>query len=81
MTNKTETVEEFLARGGKIETLPSVEIENKSVTVRKTTKGPATIHSLSEGAFLFSEKSTRKKTKKTISNDEFKKLTGLNFPE
>lgn len=71
---KSETLDEFIARGGKIEKIPSVEPETKDI-IRKTTTGPATIHTLSEGELLFAEKSKRKKKKKkTVSDEEFAKL-------
>ena len=67
---KTETVEEYLARGGEIEVLPSVIEEEKEVNVRKTTVSPATLYHITEGAILFGEKRQTKSKKKTILSDE-----------
>ncbi len=67
---KRETVDEFVARGGNIEKIPSVEPENKDVNVRRTTTGPATLMTLGEGALFFTEKIKRKKKDKQIDNKE-----------
>lgn len=73
---KTESLKEFLERGGKIEKVEPVEPESKEVTVRKTTTGPATIYNLSEGELLFSEKrkKRKKKTKPKYTDEEFDKI-------
>lgn len=73
---KTESLQDFLERGGKIEKLDPVEPEEKEVTVRKTTTGPATIYNLTEGELLFSEKrkKRKKKQKPKYSDKEFEKI-------
>ena len=67
---KTETVEEYLARGGKIEVVPPQEVEDSEVNVKKTTVGPATLYHITEGAILFGEKRKTKSKKKTLTKDE-----------
>lgn len=60
---KVETVEEFLARGGKITVIPPVphETDNK---VHPTTSAAAPMMSLDEGAHFFSEVKKRQHEKK-----------------
>lgn len=71
MTKKTESVEEYLARGGKIEKVPPAIEEEKDATVRGTAITPATLYHITEGEILFAEKrKSRKKKKKTLSKDE-----------
>lgn len=67
---KHETVEEFLARGGKVQKLDPVEREDKDISVRRTTAGPANLMTLEEGALLFTEKIKRKKKEKKLDNKE-----------
>lgn len=64
---KTETLEEFLARGGKITVVPPVVRLDKEGTVKSTVSGPAVILSYSEADQLYGEKTTRKKTVKVIN--------------
>ena len=72
---KTETIEEFLARGGKITIIPPVKPEEgKNIIPTRTTIGHD-LMSLGEGEFLFGE--TRAKTapmKKRVNDDDFNKL-------
>ncbi len=62
---KVETVEEFLARGGKITKIPPAEAKNEDAVVRPTTAHGIHQMSLDEGAHYFAEikkkKSRRKK--------------------
>ena len=73
---KAETVEEFLARGGKINVLPPVEREETKHTMPVNTKIDYDMLSLGEGEFLFGETRTRKPTKPTkrVNNEEFTQL-------
>lgn len=74
MSKKTETVEEFLKRGGKIEKLDAVEAEEKDVSVRSTAMTPPTLHHITEGQLLFAEKKKSKAKKKNkISVKEVRK--------
>jgi len=66
---KSETIEEFLARGGKIEKIPYVEPENKTEPVRTNpTGGLPSIMSLSDGAHFFGETRKKKPTKDDFVN-------------
>jgi hypothetical protein len=68
MTNKKETIEEYLKRGGKVTQIPPEEYEEthtiKPITVPQ-------IMPLDHGELFFTEKQTRKK-----SSDEEKNLKG-----
>jgi hypothetical protein len=73
---KAETIEEFLARGGKVNVIPPVAREEQKHTLPVSTKIDYDMMSLGEGEFLFGETRTRKttKTKKKVSNEEFTSL-------
>ena len=60
--NKTteQLIEEFLAKGGKIEKIPYVDPDN-SQTIGSTNKKVPQIMTLAEGEELFGEKQKRKK--------------------
>lgn len=58
--SKTETVAEFLARGGKINVIPSAPVVTESITRSTTYKVPK-IYTLEEGAHLFGEKRSKGK--------------------
>lgn len=76
---KTETVEEFLARGGEIIVVPPQEQEETKNVIKSTVGGLPQLMTLSDGAHFFGE--TRKKRKKPVTNEEFKdKVTNLNLP-
>ena len=49
---KRETVEEFLARGGEIQSIPAVISEKKEINVRCTAAGPAVMLSSSSNPFI-----------------------------
>lgn len=62
---KTETIEEFLARGGRITFVPS-NVDNKKETVHSTVSSPVVIMSLDEAELFYSKgekkvKATKKK--------------------
>lgn len=62
---RVETVEEYLARGGSIQRIPSAILERQLDVTRKTTQGgPAIFLSLEEADLFFGEASKNKKPKK-----------------
>lgn len=65
---RTETIEEFLAKGGEITIVPPEEEEETKTIVRAISGGLPTIMTLSDGAHFFGE--TRKKKKKIVTKDE-----------
>lgn len=76
---KTETIEEFLARGGKIQKVPYQEPEQKEAPIRSTTgnTGLPTIMSLPDGAHFFGETRKKKQTKEDFVN----KVNKSNLPQ
>jgi hypothetical protein len=75
--SKIETIEEFLARGGKIEKLPYVPIYTEEKVIHSTTREMPNILTLDEGAMYYAEKikrPTKKKYKLDLSNIDLKKL-------
>ena len=60
---KVETVEEYLARGGKITVVPPQPYETDNI-VRSTAKHSAPLMDLDEGAHFFSEFKERKTKQK-----------------
>lgn len=70
-TIKTETVEEFLARGGKIQKIEPVEQEEKEVNVKQTVVGPANLMSKSSNPFSIDHMS------KEEFEEALKKIDGL----
>ena len=67
MQKKTESIEEFLKRGGTISKLPKVEKVEKQEILRQATGGPATFLSLAEADLFYGEAkiSKAKKPKKS----------------
>jgi len=57
--NKTESVQEYIARGGTIKKLPSGDV-SKEITAKSTYVGPATLLSYEEGDLFYGEKKVRK---------------------
>lgn len=77
-TTKKETIEEFLARGGRIQKFECVEPEEKNQPIRSnTTGGLPEIMTLSDGAHYFGETRKKKPTRK----DFLKKLEKSNLPK
>jgi hypothetical protein len=74
---KTESVEEFLARGGKINRLPPVENVFQEI-LKTNSSGPASIMSLAEADLFFGEskvnRSTKQKTSTTTSRIDLSSL-------
>jgi hypothetical protein len=73
---KAETIEEFLARGGKVNVIPPVVREDTKHTLPVNTKIDYDLMSLGEGEFMFGETRKRKVTKpiKRVNSDEFTQL-------
>lgn len=65
---KTETLEQYLARGGVIQIIPQHEKEKQQDVIRKTVAGePAVILSLEDASLFYGESSKTKKAKKKKS--------------
>lgn len=63
--SRVETLEEYLARGGSIQRIPSAILERQPDVIRTTTQGgPATFLTLEEADLFFGEASKNKKAKK-----------------
>jgi hypothetical protein len=76
---KTETVAEFVARGGKIQVFPEAERSVTAPVVRPTTPAAtANLMSLDEGAHFFAEIKPKKKRK---VKDLFKDIKVEFLPE
>ena len=78
---KTETLAEYIARGGTINILPFVKAVQKEELVKNNNSGPVTIISLEEAGLFFGESSSKKrKTKKTETKNS-PKLDLNSLPE
>ena len=68
---KTETLEEYLARGGKIQKIPEhiPEEPTAKVTVKSTSNEPPKPMCMLEGALLWGEKIVRKKKDNRYTGD------------
>lgn len=70
MSKKTETVAEFLARGGKVTVCPPGEVKVKdSVTVKSMAVGPANIMTYADADHYYGEKKERKASTKKPAKD------------
>lgn len=77
---KTETIEEFIARGGEVTIVPPEETQEVTPIVKGATGGLPTIMSLSDGAHFFGE--TRKKKKAPVTKEGFTdKVSNSTLPE
>ena len=65
---KTETLQEYLARGGKITRVESSQPEPQVETIKSTTSGLPTVMTLQDGALFFSE--SNKKSVVVVSRKE-----------
>jgi hypothetical protein len=66
---KTETIEEYLARGGKITKVPAAEPKKQIEVVKKTTAGePAIILTLEDASLYYGEQESGRKPKKPKSS-------------
>jgi hypothetical protein len=64
-TGPRETIEEYLARGGKVTYIPAVQSEeDQSNKVASSSGASATMMTLSEGALYFSESRAKPKERK-----------------
>ncbi len=61
---KVETIQEYLARGGKISILPSKEATSTIETLKQDNSGPVTILSLEEAELLYGKGKTLKPKKR-----------------
>jgi hypothetical protein len=69
MMNKRETIQEFLARGGKVTIVPAAKPEEEVPhTIKPVTTGLPKIMTLEDGGLFFGE--TRKKEKKPHSKED-----------
>jgi hypothetical protein len=67
---KTETIQEFLARGGKITRVPAIELTYKTESIKSTTAGgPAVFLSLAEADLMYGEQKIKKAKKVSVSID------------
>src|ERR1035437_2863742 len=66
---KTETIAEFLARGGAIKIVPAVQPTIKIESIKSATGGPATIISMEESDLYHGEFKARKPKKATSTID------------
>lgn len=72
---KKETIEEFLARGGKITRVaPVQQQEAQAEPIRVKTQLTYDVVSLGDGELLFGETRTRAKVAKPVSKEEYHKL-------
>jgi hypothetical protein len=79
---RKETIEEYIARGGKITVIPPVKPEDSSNTIPIKTLINYDLMSLGEGEFMFGEtRAKAKPMKKRVNDDEFAKmLESANLP-
>ena len=78
MSKKKETIEEFLARGGKVTIIPpEVEDPEEGVIVRPISSRSPTLYSLDEAQHFFGKKKVSKKKAKLFVNDILLKWKGL----
>jgi hypothetical protein len=71
---KRETVEEFLARGGKITKCSYKEPELKNKVISTSNAGPAVILTLSEADLFFGETKVKKKAAKPVAKVDINML-------
>lgn len=64
-----ETIEEFLARGGKIQRIEPAEIVDKGNTVRSTVKTPLIPMDLTMGQHFFAERIRRQRKERKFTGD------------
>lgn len=72
-----ETIEEFLARGGTVTTVPAETLEDDKCIIPVKTVIDFDLMSLGEGEYLFGESRTRKSKappKKRVSSEEFSSM-------
>lgn len=76
---KTETLEEFIKRGGKKTIIPAEKTPDETHLIKPNTTGLPKIISLDEGSHFFGE--TKKRKPKNMTNNEFiDGLKKLNLP-
>jgi len=67
---KKETIEEYLARGGKIQKVPSKPLEERELIIKVNSAPENRLLSLEEGEFYFSENRANKKAAKTVNLED-----------
>jgi hypothetical protein len=86
LSKKTESLQEFLSRGGKINVVPPKRPETKDSNVKSTVSNPVTILSYGDAENYYGQKTTRKRKVKKIDvtdlnmdvvPDDLKKILGL----
>lgn len=81
MKMRSETIEEFLARGGKVTVVEPQKTEEDKHTIPIKTKIDHDNMSLGNGELIYSEVKARK-PRKTISNEDFlKALNSAKLPQ
>ena len=65
----SETMEEFLARGGQIQQVAPVEVVEKGATVKSTVKTPLIPIDLTMGAHFFAERIKRQRKERKFTGD------------
>lgn len=66
---KHETIEEFLARGGKIQQIEAVKPKDNGITVKSTSKIPNIPIDITMGEHFFAEHVTRVKKERKFMGD------------
>ncbi len=86
MAKKNESIQEFLARGGKITVVPPAAVAEEKRVVKPTTAGPVNIMSYEEADHYYGERKVRKKQPKKVDTsninldslpEDFRKKLGL----
>lgn len=65
----SETIDEFLARGGQIQVVEPVEHVDKSANVKSTVKTPLIPMDLTMGAHFFAERIRRQRKERKFTGD------------
>ena len=65
----SETMEEFLARGGQIQQIAPVEVVEKGATAKSTVKAPLIPMDLTMGAHFFAERIRRQRKECKFTGD------------
>lgn len=74
MQKKTESIEEFIKRGGVINKLPLVNQEHKEEVLKQATHGPVTFLSLEEADLFYGEAKVSKAKKQKKSTVDMSAL-------
>lgn len=86
MAKKNESIQEYLARGGKITVVPSAIPAEEKRIVKPTNSGPVNIMTYEDAEHYYGERKERKKQPKKVDTskinldslpDDFRKKLGL----